>query len=148
MTAEIFFRYLHFITLFALFGALVSEHLLLKDQMTPREIRRLSIIDAIYGLAALVTIGAGLMLWLGVGNIAEFYTKNGIFHLKLGLVILLAILSIAPTLFFLKNRKSNHPDQLITVPKYVKMLIRMELLLLLIIPLCAVLMAKGQGYFG
>ena len=148
MTTEILLRYLHFISIFGIVGALVSEHLLLKDQMTAKEVRRLAIVDAIYGISAIIAVTAGLLLWFSYGKLADFYTKNWIFHLKIGLVIILALLSIAPTVFFVKHRKAEQPDRIIEIPAHVKWLLRFELLILFVIPLCAVLMAKGIGYFG
>ena len=147
MTAEIIAKYVHFLCIFAIVGALTSEHLLLKDRMTRKEIYRLSIIDAIYGVSALLLLGAGLSLWLWLGKPAEFYSKNWIFHLKLTLFLLIGLLSIYPTIFFIKNRKGK-PEEIVDVPKSIKMLLRVELLLLFIIPLLASLMAKGIGFFG
>jgi Predicted membrane protein len=145
MNTEIFLRYIHFISIFAIVGTLVSEHLLLKKMMTRAEISRLSRIDAVYGLAALSLLTAGLTLWLGgIGKPAEFYSGNWIFHTKISLFLLIGILSIYPTVFFIRNRK-GHADELVSVPGKVFWLLRFELLLLLIIPLFAGLMAKGIG---
>ncbi len=148
MTLEILFRYLHFISIFAMVSSIVSEHLLLKARMTRSEIRRLSVLDAVYGISALVVVAVGLTLWFGVGKPAEFYSKNFIFHTKVGLFVLMAILSVYPTIFFLKNRKGDNMNELVDIPKNIVWLIRLELLLVLIIPLLATLMAKGVGYFG
>lgn len=148
MTSEILLRYLHFISIFFLVSALVAEHLLLKGQMTRSEIQRLAIVDAIYGISALLAVTAGLFLWFGVGKPSIFYTQNWIFHVKVTLVILMAILSIYPTVFFIKHRKGSSPEELVTIPRSVKMLVRLELTLVLLIPLFAVFMAKGVGYTG
>jgi putative membrane protein len=147
MTLEIIIKYLHFLSIFTIVAALSGEHLLLKDQLSRKEIRRISILDTIYGISALTLLLAGLSLWLWVGKPAEFYSKNWIFHLKLTLFIIIGLLSIYPTIFFLKQRKGDEEEK-VDVPKRVKMMIRLELLLLFIIPLLASLMAKGIGYFG
>ena len=148
MTLEIFLRYIHFLCIFAIVGSLVSEHLLLKRTMTRREIGRLATIDAVYGIAALILVGAGLTLWLGsIGKPSVFYTKNWIFHTKLTLFILVGLSSIVPTVFFTKNRKGN-PDEVVEVPGRVVMMLRIELALLVIMPLLAGLMAHGVGFFG
>ncbi len=147
MTVEIFLRYIHFISIFAIVGSLVAEHLLLKKEMTRSAIDKISKIDGIYGLAAITLLAAGLTLWLGsYGKPDYFYTKNWIFHTKLTFVILLGLLSIYPTVFFLKNRKGN-PDEMVIIPKSIFMMIRLELFLLVIIPLLAGLMARGIGFF-
>lgn len=148
MTTEIYLRYLHFICIFAIVGSLVAEHVLLRKTMKRNEIARLARIDAVYGVAALGLIAVGLTLWLGnFGKPAFFYSKNWIFHIKLTLFFIIGILSIYPTVFFLRNRKGD-PDEVITIPAAIVWLLRVEILLLVIIPLLAGLMAKGIGYFG
>ncbi len=114
--------------------------------MTRREIGRLARIDAVYGIAALTLLGAGLTLWLSnIGKPAEFYSRNWIFHTKISLFLLVGILSIYPTVFFIKQRKGA-PEESVNVPKSVFTLLRLELTLLVIIPLLAGLMARGVGY--
>lgn len=147
MTIEIFLRYLHFISIFVIVGTLVSEHLLLKKEMKRTEVARLARIDAIYGIAALTLLIAGLTLWLGsFGKPAEYYTRNWVFHIKLGLFATIGILSIYPTIFFTKNRKGN-PEETVTVHKTIFWMLRIEILLLFLIPLLAGIMARGTGYF-
>jgi putative membrane protein len=148
MTFEIILRYIHFICIFAIVGTLVSEHMLLKRTLSRAEIGRLARIDSIYGIAALVLVCAGLTLWLGgIGKPSYFYSKNWIFHTKITLFVTIGILSIWPTIFFIKSRKGD-PQELVAVPSSVFMLLRIELLLLVIIPLLAGLMAHGVGFFG
>lgn len=147
MTAEIFLRYTHFISIFTIVGTLVSEHLLLKKEMTRPELKRLSRIDAIYGLAALTLLGVGLTLWFsGVGKPAVYYSKNWIFHLKLTCFLIIGLLSIYPTIFFIKNRGDQ--NEVVQIPSIIFWLLRMELILLFIIPLLAGMMARGVGFFG
>jgi putative membrane protein len=148
MTTELLLRYLHFISIFIIVAALVSEHVLIKKTMGRHEIARLATIDGVYGLATLILLGAGLTLWLGgFGKPAEFYSKNWIFHTKLTLFIIIGLLSIYPTVFFLKNRKGDAQD-VVQVPSKIFWMLRAEILLLFIIPLLAGLMAKGNGYLG
>ncbi len=147
MTAEIILRYVHFISIFTIVGALVSEHLLLKKEMTRVEIKRLSKIDAIYGLAAFTLLGVGLTLWFGnVGKPSQYYSQNWIFHFKISLFATIGLLSVYPTIFFLKNRGDQ--QVLVHVPPLVFWMLRLELVLLFIIPLLAGLMSRGVGFFG
>ncbi len=148
MTLEIIVKYIHYLCIFAIVGSLVSEHLLLKDKMTREELKRISTIDGVYGIAALLLLAAGLTLWFGVGKPAELYTKNWIFHFKLTLFVLLGLLSIYPTIFFLKQQKGADKEALVTIPSLIKWLLRVELLILFTMPLLAILMARGIGYFG
>ena len=140
---ELFVRYVHFLGIFALVSALVVEHLLIKSELSLAEVKRLAAIDGIFGFSALLVLGAGLTLWLWVGKPAEFYTANPMFHAKLTAFIVLGLLSIYPTLFLLKSRRKGLA--ITQVPKKIIMFVRAELLLVLIIPLLAVLMARGHG---
>lgn len=147
MSAEILLRYVHFISIFTIVGTLVSEHMLLQKQMTRAAISKVARLDGLYGLAAITLLGAGLTLWLGeFGKPAVVYSKNWIFHTKLALFILIGLLSIYPTVFFLKNRKGDVAE-LVEVPKLVFVMVRLEILLLFIIPLLAGLMSRGVGLY-
>lgn len=142
MIEDVITRYLHVLGFMTLFAALVAEHLFFKREMTPAEIKRMAVLDAIYGVAAAIVIATGFILWFGVGKPADFYTKNPIFHVKFTLFFLVAALSLYPTYFFIRHRQSTEN---VIAPKAVIMLIRAELALLLLIPLMAVLMALGIG---
>jgi putative membrane protein len=145
MTIELLLRYFHFASIFLIVGTLVSEHLLLEPILNKRKIDRLSKIDGIYGLAVLSLLAAGLTLWLGAyGKPTEFYSENPIFHIKLSLFVVIGLLSIYPTVFFIKNRKGD-PEEMVTIPKSIFWMIRLELLLVFSIPILAGMMAKGIG---
>ena len=142
---EIFLRYLHFISIFAIVSSLVSEHLLLQKRMTRSQLGRIARVDSVYGMAALTLLAAGFTLWLGgFGKPTAFYSGNWIFHTKISLFLLVGLLSIYPTVFFIRGRRGN-PEEVVAVPSKVFWLLRCELALLAIIPLLAGLMAKGIG---
>lgn len=148
MTLEIALRYIHFICIFVITGTLFTEYVLLKKTMTRSAIAGIARVDAIYGMAALTLIIAGLTLWLGsFGKPAIYYTKNWVFHTKLVLFLCVGLLSIRPTIFFIKQRKGD-PEEIIIIPRYVSLMLGLELILLAIIPLLAGFMAHGVGYFG
>jgi putative membrane protein len=122
--------------------------MLLKRELTRAELGKLAKIDAVYGIAAVVLVTAGLTLWLGsFGKPSIYYTKNWIFHTKLTCFIFVGLLSIYPTVFFIKNRKGNQTE-MVTIPKSIFWMLRLELTLLFIIPLLAGLMSRGIGFFG
>ncbi len=115
--------------------------------MSRLEIKRIAKIDAIYGLGALLVLVAGLTLWFWVGKPASIYSRNWLFHSKLTLFIILGILSIYPTIFFLKNKKGQDLDTNIDVPYTVILLLRLELIILFIIPALASFASLGFGVF-
>lgn len=147
MTELILTRYAHFIAVFAIVGAIFAEQFLISKTMTRSEIKRISKVDAIYGLGALVVLLAGFALWFWVGKPASFYSRNWIFHTKLTLFIVLGLMSIYPTVFFFKNRKGDDLETMIEVPSMVIILLRLELVLIIIMPLLASYMSLGIGTF-
>ena len=138
-----FIRLLHFAAILVLAGALVIENMALKAEINAEDARNLARVDGIYGLSAVLTFLFGLTLWLWVGKPSTFYSGNPLFQIKLGLFLLLALLSIYPTVFFIKHRRSEAES--IKVPKAVGVLIKLELVLLVFIPVLAFLMARGIG---
>ena len=144
MTLELIIRYLHFLAILLVFGSLLVEIVLVKKTLPKKMLKLIGKIDALYGLAILLLFGAGLYLWFWVGKPAEFYSQNPIFILKFVLVCLVGILSIWPTIFFIKNQKGNDED-VVKIPSYIRKIILVEVVLLLVVPMLAVLMARGVG---
>ncbi len=147
MLAEIFTRYFHFVFIIVMSGALMGEAFLLKAQMSKKELKTLAKLDALYGLSAVLVVAAGLTLWFGVGKSAVFYTQNPVFHLKLSLAILIGLISIYPTVFYLKKSKGTELNEQVQIPPNIQKAVYLQLFLLALIPMLAVLMAKGINIF-
>lgn len=141
--------YLHYLSIFALFALLSIEHVLFKAPLDLSRARSLMITDIAYGICAglVLLTGAARVLWFGKGT--AYYQGNSLFHAKVGLFILAALLSILPTWVFFNWRNAVRAGQAPTPsPRQMKLVtwsIRLELLLLLVIPLLAALMARGYG---
>jgi len=144
--------YLHYLSIFVLFALLGIEHVQFKAPLDSARARSLMITDIAYGICAGLVLLTGLarVLWFGKGS--AYYLGNGLFHAKVGLFVLAALLSILPTWVFLGWRKTIQAGQVPTPSasqvKRVTWAIRLQLLLLLVIPLLAVLMARGHGVIG
>jgi putative membrane protein len=136
-------RYLHFIGIILLASMLIAENILLSSPLKVGAIKKLVKIDGYYAIGAVITLGAGMFLWLIVGKPKAFYSTNIIFHIKLGLFLLIAFLSIFPTVFLVKNLKNEIGS--IVVPNRIIFIKRFELALLCFIPLLATIMARGLG---
>ncbi|WP_255711989.1 DUF2214 family protein [Marinagarivorans cellulosilyticus] len=137
-------RYIHFTAIILLASMLIAENIFFTPKLSSKELRKLVVIDGIYGACAIITLVAGGLLWLSGSKPASFYSSNPIFHAKLGLFVLVALLSIAPTAFLLKNRKTQKSE--IAVPNYLLVIVKVEVSMLFILPFLAVLMAQGYGY--
>lgn len=142
---ELLIRYGHFLGIIILSSMLMTQNVLITNKLDNRWYRKLAIIDGIYGLSAVVVLTTGLLLWWSVGKPSAFYAGNPLFHLKLGIFIVVALLSAIPTYFFVRNRNSTADVQ---IPKHVLVIKRIEIVLLLSLPLLAVFMARGIGYSG
>ncbi|MCB1665912.1 MAG: DUF2214 family protein [Pseudomonadales bacterium] len=140
---DILIRYLHLFAALVLAGTLVLENIAVQRQISREDLRNLLKVDAVYGISAGVVALCGLALWLWVGKPASFYTANPVFHAKLTLFVLIGLLSIYPTVFLLRQRKTTQDP--IEVPAGVIRVLRVELLLLAVIPVLAFLMARGVG---
>ncbi len=136
-------KYVHLLAIMILFASLCLEHYVLKPRLSAKDMRKLALIDGIYGGASAVALGAGLTLWFAVGKGQDFYSPNHLFHLKLGLFAVLGLLSVYPTIFFLKHRKTE--AAVTEIPGSVILIVRIELVLALLIPVFAVMMAQGVG---
>lgn len=147
--AQALAAYLHFLSIFALFALLSIEHVQFKLPLDLARARRLIIIDMAYGLSAGLVLATGLarVIWYGKG--LDYYLGNSLFHAKVGLFILVGLISVVPTFVFLNWRNNLKAGEVPLVSagkaRLVTWVIRLELLLLLIIPLLATLMARGHG---
>ncbi|MEQ8474393.1 MAG: DUF2214 family protein [Marinoscillum sp.] len=146
MNTFVLVKYIHLIGIFGLVGTLVAELILTKPVMKRHEISLLARVDAVYGLSTMIVLAAGFVLWFGVGKPAEFYSTNWIFISKLVVFGIIGGLSIWPTVFFLKNRKGDQQDE-VFIPGGLRIMVRCEIGLLIILPLLAVLMVNGIGHF-
>lgn len=140
---DVLIRYLHLFAVVVLAGTLIIENIAIGKEISREDLCNLLKVDAVYGLSAGLVAILGISLWLWVGKPSAFYTTNPVFHAKLALFVAVGLLSIYPTIFFLRQRKSQ--AETIMVPTGVIRTLRIELVLLAFIPILAFLMARGIG---
>ncbi len=144
---------LHHWLAFGLLGLLMAEWALLRLPPTSEAIRLLPRIDLFYGLCALgLLIIGGLRVSAGLKP-PEFYSASSLFWIKIGLFALAGLLSITPTLRYLRWRKQSMneaamsrvvlPD--ITQWQATRRWVVVQLHLLAGVIVCAALMARGVG---
>src|SRR5690606_33441962 len=117
--------------------------------LTTESIRLLARVDLLYMASALVALATGVirLLWFAKGP--AFYLYNPVFYVKIALFAAVGLMSIPPTLQFLRwtralqggARNVAEPWQVARVSRY----LAAELVLFALIPLMAVLMARGIG---
>jgi putative membrane protein len=142
MTAVMAF--LHHVAAFALVAALAVEFVLIRGELTAATARRLASADMILGVSAGVLLAAGLLRVFYFEKGAAYYFHSATFIAKLALFVLVAVLSIYPTVKFISWRKGIDAA---SVPA-IRRIIHLELAGIVLILLFAALMADGIGYWG
>lgn len=142
-----FFAFLHHVAAFALVGALAVEFVLIGQELTLASARRLPIVDAVLGVSATLLLIVGLLRVFYFEKGSLYYFSSHAFLTKFAVFIILALLSIVPTLEFLSWRKAVKAGQVPVVDakrmRLVRSIIHGELAGIVIILLCAAIMARG-----
>ncbi|QLE49919.1 DUF2214 family protein [Nostoc sp. C057] len=141
--------YLHYLSFMLCFGALVSEALNLKKELSLNEAWKIVIADAVYGISATVVLVTGILRVIYFGKGTVYYLSNPVFYAKVVVFIVVGLLSLYPTISFIGWVKSLQQGQ---APKLELLklnrliwLIRIELVGFTLIPLLAAIMARGIG---
>ena len=139
--------FFHHLAAFALVAALAIEFVLLRRELTLWSARSLQVVDLILGVAATILLVVGLSRVFWFEKSATYYFHNHAFLTKFALFIIVAILSLIPTFEFLSWRKAVKAGQVPVVAarklKRVRMIVHIELAAIVVILLCAAIMAKG-----
>jgi putative membrane protein len=147
-----FLAFLHHLTAFALVAAIAVEFVVIRGALTVDSARKLRAVDAVYGASAGLLLVVGLLRVLYFEKGAAFYWGNAFFIAKLTLFIIVGLLSVYPTLQFAVWRKALKLGQLPVVDESrlhaIRRIIHWELAGIVLILLCAALMARGIGQFG
>jgi putative membrane protein len=147
MAWPIIVAWIHYIGIMLLLASLLGEHLLLKQEMTVSEARTIQTLDIVYGASATIVLVTGIMrIFLEKG--AAYYNHHIAFHILFGIFVIVALISIYPTVTFLRWRNdtsAGHGQQLERAQfKKIQMMVRVEMTLLLLAPLFATWMAHGE----
>jgi putative membrane protein len=149
MVIDAIVAYLHFATIFALFGFLTAQAVLLRQPLDERTIRLVGRLDLWYFGAAMAVLVTGfLRLALGAKG-ADFYLSSWPIYVKVGLYLVVAVISVYPTLAFVRWRRAlDHdpawrPDA--AEHRRYRKLVMAEIHVAALIPIFAVIMARGLG---
>lgn len=146
------FAFLHHLAAFTLVATLALEFVLIRDELTLAGARRLQRVDAVFGASAGLVLVFGLLRVFYFEKGADYYLHSLPFMAKVSLFVVVGLLSIYPTVVFASWGKALKQGQLpvVTAQKMraLRKLIHWEMAGVVLIILCAVLMAKGVGYLG
>jgi len=146
------FAFLHHVAAFALVAALAVEFVLIRDELTLQSARRLLVADAVFGASAGLVLAIGLLRVSYFEKGAAYYFHSAPFLAKLALFLCIGLLSIYPTVEFLSWRKSLKEGRMPPLGerklRRLRSIIHLELAGVVLLVLCAAMMARGVGYFG
>jgi putative membrane protein len=147
MAWPIIVAWMHYVSIMLMVASLLGEHLLLKPEMDVAQARTLQRLDIVYGASATIVLVTGLLrMFLEKGP--AYYNHHIAFHILFGLFVIAALLSIYPTMVFLRWRadtKAGRGQQLAAAQfKKIQMIVRVEMTLLLLAPFFATWMAHGE----
>ena len=147
--SSVIFSFLHFFAFFAITAALVVQLVLLRNIFDVEAARRIQRADRAYGIFAVVllVVGFSRVIWFEKGS--EYYFNNDFFLLKMGLFIIVGLVSIYPTITYIKWNRwlklDQPPEATESQQMLLKRCVHTQLTIILVILLCASLMAKGYG---
>ncbi|MBE7366830.1 DUF2214 family protein [Ramlibacter pallidus] len=152
MILESLLQYAHILAILTLVVFLTSEAALCRPEwMRPEIVERLAMVDRIYGIAALAVLATGVLrIYLGVKG-EDWYWSNWLLHTKFALFVLVALLSIKPTIRFARWKRALRANG--TLPpaeevRAVRKLVMVQAHIIPFIPLAAAFLARGFGGRG
>jgi putative membrane protein len=141
--------WLHFVLAFLLVGALCAELFVLRLPVNAPVARLLLRIDLFYGVSALLLIlaGAARVVWGAKGW--NYYQGDYVFWAKMALFAMIGLISIGPTLAYLRWVGAAKADVNFIAPdadvKRIRMMVTSEVHLIAVLLALAVLLARGLG---
>jgi len=147
VTMSTLFAFLHHLCAFTLVSAVAIEFVLIRQELTLASARRLQVTDMVLGIAAGALLFVGLVRVFFLEKGPDYYWHSHAFLTKFSLFVVIALVSIIPTMEFLSWRKAIGAGQVPVIDakkrKLVAAVIHGELLGIVIILLCAAIMARG-----
>ncbi|MCW5623094.1 MAG: DUF2214 family protein [Burkholderiales bacterium] len=146
---EAIIAWLHILSILTLTGFIAAEFFICSEHLQPGHVRLLTRLDLGYLAAAVAVLATGLARLLWFSKEPAFYLPNPVFWIKMALFAAIGLVSIPPTLQFLRWNRALNAGQMRVLKGAdivrIRRLIGIELALLAAVPLMAILMARGIG---
>lgn len=149
MTTEALLAYAHILAILTMVVFLASEAALCRpDWLNAKVVERLATVDAVYGAAAVAVLLTGLARTYWGAKGMGWYWSNPLLHVKVTLFVVIGLVSIKPTLTFIRWRRNLRatgqlPDA--AQIKATRRLVMVQAHILPLIPLAAAFLARGFG---
>jgi putative membrane protein len=147
MALPVIVAWIHYVAIMLLLASLLGEHLLLKQELTAAHAQTIQRLDIVYGATAAIVLITGIWRMFLEKGVA-YYNHHIAFHILYTVFFVVGLLSIYPTLVFLRWRsdtRAGRGQQLAADQfKKIQMILRVEMTLLLLAPFFATWMAHGE----
>lgn len=149
MDIDLLLTMAHHLSVFVLVGIVAAEFALLRPGLAGTRLRQLVRIDRAYGLVALLVVVAGVGRVFWGRTDASYYLSNHVFWGKMGLFVIVGLLSIQPTISLFRWGRALKGDAGFAVPddqvRRSRHFVHLQVIGLALIPLFAAAMARGYG---
>jgi len=147
MTLEAILAYLHFLAILTLVVFISSEAALCRvEWLNAKVVERLAVVDRVYGIAAGAVLLTGIArTWWGIKG-TSWYWHQPLLHLKLGLFVVVGVMSIKPTIMFIRWRRELRASGALPSEAEVRTArkwVMIQAHIVAVIPLAAVFLARG-----
>jgi|SRR5471030_357068 putative membrane protein len=136
----------HHLLIFGIFGIISAEFWAVRPGLSGATAARIASIDLWYGILAAAVIVIGFCRAIFAAKGWAYYSHNAFFWAKIAAFLAIGILSLPPTVAFIRWRKSRAlpgDSDILRVRRY----LRAELALFVFLPIFAAAMARGYGEF-
>ena len=140
----------HHFLVFSLVGILAAELALCRPGVSGAALNRLAKVDGSYGIVASLIIVVGICRVIFGIKGAQYYLHNPWFWGKMSAIVVVALLSIFPTIAILRWRKAAGTEPGFVPPERsvasVRQYLMAELAFLAVVIVCAATMARRSSF--
>ena len=138
---------LHHLSAFTLTACLIYEFIAYRKGISVAEARRIQQVDLWYGISAGLLVAVGLLRVFFFEKGATFYSHNLLFWIKMALFVVVGLLSVYPTIRYIKWNAMLGKDMAPEIPeqefKTTRLLLTLEVIGLALILFAAPAMARA-----
>jgi putative membrane protein len=140
---------LHHIFAFMLTACLIYEFVAYRKRLSVEEARRIQRMDLVYGISAGLLIVVGLLRVYFFEKGSNYYFHNYLFWTKMALFAIIGLLSIYPTIRYIKWNPFLDENRAPEIPvkefERIRLILWLELVGIALILFAAPMMARGIG---
>ena len=136
----------HHVLIFGIFGIVFAEFMIVRPGMSTATVARIGSIDLWYGVFAGAVVIIGFCRAIFAAKGWAYYSHNSFFWAKIATFAAIGLLSVPPTLAFIRWRKSGTAPDEVAIGA-ARRYLHIELALFVLLPIFAAAMARGFGEF-